>query len=196
MSGKLGRPPEDRVLRQCEIYRAVSPLLMSSGVRGFTMRAAARAACMSVGGLHHYSPTKHELLLFGVDPAAAARLCVAFHALNGWLKVAEPSCFLAAWVDFVVDSVSFARPAVQVALELGHDTFWNTLEYGINAGLDDLAETLDFIVPTSDLAGIQTLARRLRRSLFAGYVDRSVEPDELREELRTALSEYRACADR
>lgn len=133
---------------------------------------------------------------FGVDPAAAARLCVAFHALNGWLKVAEPSCFLAAWVDFVVDSVSFARPAVQVALELGHDTFWNTLEHGINAGLDDLAETLDFIVPTSDLAGIQTLARRLRRSLFAGYVDRSVEPDELREELRTALSEYRACADR
>lgn len=62
----------------------------------------------------------------------------------------------------------------------------------MNAGLDDLAETLDLIVPTSDAAGIQMLARRLRRSLFAAYVDRSVPTEELREELLAALSENRA----
>ncbi len=147
---------------------------------------------MSLGGLNHYFPTKQQLVLFGVEPAAGARLCLAFHAQNGWLKTAESSRFLAAWVEFVVDGVAFARPAIQAALELGHDTFWSTLEYGINAGLDDLAETLDLIVPTSDAAGIQMLARRLRRSLFAAYVDRSVPTEELREELLAALSEYRA----
>ena len=192
MSGKLGRPPEDRLLRQCEIYRAVSSLLLSSGVRGLTMREAARTACMSLGGLHHCFPTKQQLVLFGVEPAAGARLCVAFHAQNGWLKTAEPSRFLAAWVDFVIDGVSFARPAIQAALELGHDRFWSTLEYGINAGLDDLAETLDLIVPTSDVDGLQVLARRLRRSLFAAYVDRSVQTEELRDELLAAVNEYRA----
>ena len=95
-------------------------------------------------------------------------------------------------MEFVIDGVSFARPAIQAALELGQETFWSTLEYGINAGLDDLAATLDVIVPTSDVAGIQILGRRLRRSLFAAYVDRSVRAEELREELLAALSEYRA----
>ena len=151
-----------------------------------------RGTCMRLGGLYHYFPTKQQLVLFGVEPAAGARLCVAFHAQNGWLKTAEPSRFLAAWVDFAIDGVSFARPAIQAALELGQDTFWSTLEYGINAGLDNLAETLDLIVPRSDVAGIQTLGRRLRRSLFAAYVDRSVQTDELRDELLAALSQYRA----
>ncbi len=95
-------------------------------------------------------------------------------------------------MDFVVDGVLFARPAIQAALELGQETFWSTLEYGINAGLDDLAETLALIVPTSDADGVQTLARRLRRSLFAAYVDRSVQTEELRDELQAALSEYSA----
>ena len=103
MSGKLGRPPEDRLLRQCEIYRAVPPLLLSAGARGLTMRDAARAACMSLGGLNHYFPIKQQLVLFGVEPAAGARLCVAFHAQNGWRKPAEPSRVLAAWVDVAID---------------------------------------------------------------------------------------------
>ena len=119
MSGKLGRPPDDRLLRQCEVCWAVSSQLLNSGVRGLTMRDAARTACMSLGGLHHYFPTKQQLVLFGVEPAAGARLCVAFHAQNGWLKTAELSRFLAAWVDFAIDGVWFARPAIQAALELG-----------------------------------------------------------------------------
>ena len=192
MSGKPGRPPEDRLLRQCEIYRAVAPLLLSTGARRLTMRQAARAACISLGGLYHYFPTKQELVLYGVQPDASARLCLAFHSQNGWLKASDPSRFLAAWVDFVVDGVSFARPAIQAALELGHVTFWSTLEYGINAGLDDLAETLDLIVPTSDVERVQILAQSLRRSLFAGYVDRTLSPYELRQELLATLAEYRS----
>ena len=192
MSGKPGRPAEDRLLRQCEIYQAVAPLIVSAGARRLTMRQAAHAACISLGGLYHYFPTKQELLLHGVQPAATARLCLQFHAQHGWLKTADPGRFLPAWVDFAVELVAFSRPAIQAALELGTDTFWNTLESGVNAGLDDLAETLDLLVPASDPDGLGVLAGRLRRSLFAAYVDRSLPADQLRAELLAALDEYRA----
>lgn len=53
-------------------------------------------------------------MLYGVEPAAGARLCIACHAQKGWLEAAEPSRFRAAWVDFVVDGVSFGQPAVWI----------------------------------------------------------------------------------
>jgi AcrR family transcriptional regulator len=192
VSGKPGRPPEDRLLRQREIYQAVAPLLLSVGARRLTMRQAARAACLSLGGLYHYFPTKQELVLHGVQPAAWARLCLDFHAVHGWRKQAEPRRFLELWTDFVIDWVGFVRPSVQAALELGQDTFWQALENGIHAGLEDLAQTLDLLVPTSDPEAARVLARRLQRSLFAACVDRALVPEELRDELLAALDEYRA----
>ena len=192
MSGKPGRPPEDRLLRQREIYQAVAPLLLSVGTRRLTLRQAARAACLSLGGLAHYFPTKQDLVLYGVQPAAAARLCLDFHAVHGWRKQTEPRRFLELWAEFVVEWIAFVRPAVQAALELGHETFRHVLEHGINAGLEDLAETLDLLVPTSDPEGVHVLARRLRRSLFAACVDCRLPPEEVREEVLAALEEYRA----
>ena len=115
-----------------------------------TMRQAAKAACLSPGGLYHYFSTKQDLVLFGVQPAAGMRLCLAFHAQHGWLKDADFDRFLSAWVDFVVDFVAFGRPAIQAAVELGHDAFWDTVDHGINAGLADLQETLDLVVSNSD----------------------------------------------
>src|SRR5436305_196848 len=52
MFGKPGRPPEDRLGRQYEIYQAVTPLLLAVGARRLSMRDAADAACMSIGGLY------------------------------------------------------------------------------------------------------------------------------------------------
>src|SRR5215472_15247345 len=72
---KVGRPPEDRLCRQREIYLAVVPLLRCSGVRGLSMRAAARAAYVSVGALYYYFPTKRDLVLHGLQPEAIARYC-------------------------------------------------------------------------------------------------------------------------
>ena len=196
MSGKPGRPAEDRLLRQREIYQAVAPLLLSVGVRRLTMRQAARAACLSLGGLHHYFPTKHELVLHGVQPAAWARLCLEFHGAHGHLKTEAPGRFLAAWVDFAVGLLAFIRPAIQAALELGQDTFWRALESGLGAGLDDLAEGLDLLVPTSDGAERAALARRLRLALFGACLDRSLPLEELRKELLAALDGYRAGLER
>jgi AcrR family transcriptional regulator len=54
--GKPGRPPEDRLARQREIYEAVVPLIYRDGARRLSIREAARAAHMSVGGSTTTSP--------------------------------------------------------------------------------------------------------------------------------------------
>jgi|Tabmets5t2r1_1033131.scaffolds.fasta_scaffold05206_2 AcrR family transcriptional regulator len=51
---KPGRPPEDRLKRQYEIFLAVAPLIERYGAKRLTMRQAARAAHLSLGGLYHY----------------------------------------------------------------------------------------------------------------------------------------------
>ncbi len=42
--GKPGRPPEDRLARQRELYEAIVPLIYRDGARRLSMRAAARGA--------------------------------------------------------------------------------------------------------------------------------------------------------
>ena len=42
MFGKVGRPAEDRLLRQREIFEAVAPLLLEVGARELTMRHGGR----------------------------------------------------------------------------------------------------------------------------------------------------------
>ena len=76
--GKVGRPPEDKFARQLEIFRAVAPLVLEYGARRLSMEQAASAACLSVGGLYHYFPTKRELLLFTLQPDTLNRRCQAF----------------------------------------------------------------------------------------------------------------------
>ena len=68
--GKPGRPREDRLLRQREIFGAVAPLVLERGARRVTMRDAARAAYLSVGALYHYFPTKRDLYVAGLREIA------------------------------------------------------------------------------------------------------------------------------
>src|SRR5919202_6385305 len=72
--GKPGRPPEDRLARPREIYEAVIPLIYRDGARRLSMRSAARAAHMSVGGLYHYFPAKRDLVLHGLREDARDRV--------------------------------------------------------------------------------------------------------------------------
>ena len=73
--GKPGRPPEDRLLRQREIFAAIAPLIVERGVRGLTMRDAAKAAYVSVGALYHYFPTKRDLVLHPLKQEPLERFC-------------------------------------------------------------------------------------------------------------------------
>ena len=68
--GKRGRPLEDRLARQREIYTAVAPLILQKGAGELSMRQAARAASLSIGGLYYYFPTKRALVLHGLSPQA------------------------------------------------------------------------------------------------------------------------------
>ena len=90
MSGKPGRPPEDRLKRQHEIFLAVAPLIERYGAKRLTMRQAARAAHLSLGGLYHYFPTKGDLVLHALKPEAVARLCAEFHGRHADLERTDP----------------------------------------------------------------------------------------------------------
>lgn len=185
--GKLGRPAEDRQLRQREIFLAVAPLLIERGVRRLTMRDAARAAHLSVAGLYHYFPTKREMVLHALRPEAFKRMCGDFMAESGHLQAEAPARFLRAFVEFCVREVSFVRPAIYAALEIGADEFWAAQEAGIATALDIMVATLRSAYPTASEEDLAHLARAIRRTLMAGLLDRSVSSEELREQLRALM---------
>lgn len=144
------------------------------------MREAARAACLSLGGLHHYFPTKRALVLHGLEPEAFGRMCADFRAEAGPVAESDPYAYLAAFVDYSVAQISFVRPALHAALELGTETFWEGLESGINAGLDGFALFLGHIVPSAEERDIRRVARQFRRTFFAALLDRTMTADEIR----------------
>lgn len=188
MFGKLGRPPEDRLLRQREIFESVAPLILSLGARRLTMRQAAAASCLSLGGLYHYFPSKRQLVLHGIQPNAFARLCEDFYREFGHLEESDPPAMLDAFLDFQIREVDFVRPAIHAALEVGGDTFWQALENGISRGLVGYVRILRRVVPDSSERDLEVLGRAMRRSLFAAMLDPSVTRDELRDELRSLAS--------
>jgi AcrR family transcriptional regulator len=108
MSGKPGRPPEDRLKRQSEIFLAVTPLIERYGARRLTMRQAARAAHLSVGGLYHYFPTKRDLVLHALKPEAVARVCAEFHGRHADLERTDPRRYVRAAVADGLDRTDLA----------------------------------------------------------------------------------------
>jgi AcrR family transcriptional regulator len=114
--GKPGRPPEDMLARQREIYEAVAPLILEVGPLRLSMRNAARAAHMSVGGLYHYFSTKRDLVLHGLRWDARNRLCREYRErmadLSGW----SPEGYIKAYLDLSIRMFAFIRPSVQAAL--------------------------------------------------------------------------------
>jgi len=188
MSGKLGRPPEDRVQRRREIWDAVGPLIENYGARSLTMRQAAAASFLSLGGLYHYFPSKRALVLFGMDQEVHERICLEFEERYGHLKESDPRAAAEAFVYFFGGKVSFIRPALRAALELGAEEFMARLEAGINVGLEDFVKTLSLALPDEDDRDLRAVARSVRRVVLAGLLDRSITQSEVEEELRAVIS--------
>jgi AcrR family transcriptional regulator len=186
--GKPGRPKEDRQLRQREIYRAVGPLILADGARKLSMRDAARAACLSVGGLYHYFPTKRELVLHGLDDDARERLCreqrLRFGELEGLTFKQRVEVFLDLAVEL---AFGFLQPAVLAALELGNGTLQERLDAGLSDHVDELTEGLRALLPGMPPSDHETLGRAIRRTTLGLLVDRNVQPDELRRQLRVLI---------
>lgn len=192
--GKKGRPPEDVLARQREIYEAVSPLILQIGARQLSMRQAARAACLSIGGLYHYFPTKRDLVLHGLSPEALTRWCHDFHARFGYLANADPEQYLDRCLDDTVHVIKFLRPAFHAALELGADAFWIVIENALTLTIQEFTMVVRLLVPEGNEQELDRLGRALRRSVCAGVMDKMATDDEIRHELCAILEGYRSHA--
>jgi AcrR family transcriptional regulator len=190
MFGKRGRPPEDRLARQREIYNLVSPLIEQDGARRLSMRQAARAACLSIGGLYHYFPTKRELVLHGLCPAALLRYCQDFHAQFGHLTETNPRRYIEEGIEVVVEQVRFCRPAIQAALELGTESFWEVIETLLTGTALDFEVNLLRVAPEVSEEELHQCGRAIRRAICAALLDKSSSADELRDELRILVDGY------
>ena len=190
--GKPGRPREDRLLRQREIYSMVAPLLLERGVRRLTMREAARVAYVSVGALYHYFPKKRDLVLHGLQQEPLERFCHDYFAKYFGLRSQDPWKFFDGFVEFQAEACMFVRPSVQAAVELGSEAFWPTLEGVIELGLAKFADALRLAVPVATDLDVTRLARSVRHVFIAGMFDRSMTAHELREEIRTVIEGARS----
>ncbi len=188
--GKAGRPREDRLLRQREIYQAVAPLLVRVGPRRLSMRAAAAAACVGVGTLYHYFPTKRDLVLHGLATEARDRLCrelrVRLEAAGG-----DP---LERYLDTSAAMFAFVRPAALAALELGGDDLRAALDEGLRDNVRELRQTLRSVAPELTPHELTRLGRGVRRVALAFLIDRRVDPADVRDQVGALVAGYRARA--
>jgi AcrR family transcriptional regulator len=154
------------------------------------MREAADAACLSIGGLYHYFPTKRDLVLHGLNPEALYRLCETFHAEFGHLTTLNPQRYIYEGIEVVVKQVRFCRPAIHAALELGSESFWEVIETLLTGTALDFEMHLQRAAPSVSDQELHRCGRALRRSICAALLDKSITPDELREELRMLVDGY------
>jgi len=192
MSGKPGRPPEDRLGRQQEIFLAVAPLIERHGAKRLTMRQAARAAHLSLGGLYHYFPTKRDLVLHALKPEAVARLCAEFHGRHADLERTDPRRYVQADVAYMARQCFFLRPAFHAALELDAEVAWDHIQASIEGGLESCTRPLGYALPECTPEEIHRLGRSVRRTFFSALIDRTVTPDELRHELLSLIQGWPA----
>lgn len=176
--------------RQREIYEAVSPLILDIGVRRLSMRMAARAACLSVGGLYHHFATKNDLVLHGMQPEAIARYCQDFHSKFGHLANSNPAGFLDAYLDFVTDAIEFIRPAVHAALELGVETLENVLEPSLTAASDEFTATFRAVFPGASEDAVYRAGRAINRAIVSALFDRNLTAQEFRGEVSALIKGY------
>jgi AcrR family transcriptional regulator len=187
MFGKPGRPREDGFVRRRDIYVSVAPLIEKVGAKGFTMRQAANAAHMSLGGVYHYFPSKRDLALFGVSPEALQRSCTEFHQQYGHLARKDPEAFLAASLEALVGVVTFCRPALVAAVELGADAALDAIDAAMEVTLAEFVEPLKAVRPDLGDPEIDAVQRALRHAVIGAALDRSATSTDLRRELHSIL---------
>jgi AcrR family transcriptional regulator len=187
MFGKPGRPREDVFRRRLEIYTAVAPLLEKAGARALTMRQAAAAAHMSVGGIYHYFPSKRDLVLFVLSPDALQRLCEKPGQLLLPLQRADSRAHLATFLDGLVRGVPLLRPAVLAALELGAGPALDFAEATMTVSVPEFVQAVRAVRADIGDAEAHTIDRAVRHATLGAMLDRSVTPSELRNELHSIV---------
>ena len=185
--GKPGRPPEDLLLRKREIYVAVSPLIIARGVRRLTMREAAHAACLSVGGLYHYFPSKRDLVLHPLQPESLMRLCDDFHGECEHFALTAPDRYLEVYLDFLAETAMFLRPAVWATLELGSEDFQMGVALGMPMLLEEFTDLLRRALPDASRRNLPALVTAIRRASIGALLDKETTEASLRAELAALI---------
>ena len=183
-----GRPQEDQFLRRVEIYEAVVPLIALHGARALTMRAAATAASMSVGGLNHYFPTRRDLLFFPLLPSTCAAHYEHFVADNTALRQRNPEGFLRLYLSDAIEKILLSGPAMQAAVDLGAGDFWEAIEQGMMPlPIVNLIEEIRGELPAD---ARDRLLRAIRRSFYGALLDPRVTHEELSADIWRLLDAF------
>lgn len=191
MFGKPGRPSEDRVARQQEIFLAIAPLISARGTREITMARAAKAAGMSVGGLYHYFSNKRELLLFGLSAANLERVCADFRVRHGHLAQTDPRALLALGLDTLTEAAgAFITPSVLAAVHLGIDTFRSQLDELLATEIVGLVGIIQLAYPQLTDETASVLNRALRRQCVSALLDPQLTPAQLRIQLEGTVAGF------
>lgn len=188
-----GRPPEDRFLRQREIFEAVLPLLKLRGARGLTMRDAASACFMSVGGLNHYFPTKADLLFWPLLATTCEAAHEDFARQYQVLRERNPGAFLERFVEDTVGAiVDYCTPSMQAAVEFGAEEFWDVMGSAMTpAPLIALFEQTRGPLAAEER---DRLTRGVRRAFIGATLDPRVSSEELLGDVWRQLDGARAGA--
>jgi AcrR family transcriptional regulator len=179
--GKLGRPPEDRLARQNEIYEAAAPLILQHGVRGISMQQVAEVSYLSIGGLYYYFPTKRDLMLHGIQPETLSRLCQDFRQQSAHLASSSPQQHFESFYRYLMHSTLFLRPSVCAATEMGIDAF-AMIYKNVGEAIAEFAETFRHLAPHLSNTHIQMLAQSVSHFCLAKLIDTSRTNEELRTE--------------
>jgi AcrR family transcriptional regulator len=191
--GKPGRPPEDRLARQREIYLAAVPLLKRDGVRGLAMREVACAACMSIGGLYYYFPTKRALVLYGIQPEALTRFCLDDAGAFVHLAATDRPAYREAFLEQVYRlTAQFMLPAYDAAVEMGVETMLTEIRCVLERSVEGLSAHKRPLLPRMDESGLVAVSAGLHRLLFGALLDRSTTPEQMCRDLDALITGYSA----
>jgi hypothetical protein len=129
-------------------------------------------------------------VLHGLCPEAILRHCQDFHAQFGHLAELDPRRYLEKGIEVVVEQVGFCRPAIHAALELGTESFWEVIEALLTGTEQAFEVNLQRLYPEVRDQEVQRWGRAIRRAMCAALLDKSVNPDELRDELCILVDGY------
>jgi hypothetical protein len=89
-----------------------------------------------------------------------------------------------------VDQISFCRPAILEALELGSESFWEVIDTLLTSTGLDFEENLQRAAPEVSEEELHQCGRAIRRAICAALLDKSMSPDELHDELSILIDGY------
>jgi hypothetical protein len=90
-------------------------------------------------------------------------------------------------VDYMARQCFFLRPAFQAALELDAEVAWDHIQASIEGGLESCTRPLGHALPECTPDEIRRLGRSVRRAFFSALIDRTVTPEEMRQELLSLI---------